>query len=296
MIKFIKKLAIAASLATLSAGQFVVIASNSNNDVDGAESHLKRVVIAEDSAQKTLGRIVKQNKVEIFTHAVNGAPIGNLRLVCREWRNIIDELMQHKEGQKSPYANLPPISQRFVKAAFGGLVHDEFYETFANLRLIYRRKPESEGVVLPFSDLKNPFCGTFNLAECGKAGKYLRFTTSLKDFFEIKGENKYKIVILFAPLSLIAQRVDSTAKPLAAVMGSWTENLGIFCRWGNDKNLERVDYFVHPLSGVVSENSFLNWKKRGRFVVVRIGRRPADLGVCPVRRSFMLDCKPKLGL
>ena len=175
MIKFTKKLAIVASLVTLSSGQFVAFGSNdnSNNDVDGAESYLKRLAITPAPALKTLGPIVKPNKIQILTHAVGGTPVGNLRIVCREWGYVVDELIQKDGEQKTPYAYLSPISQRFVKAAFGGLGNDAFYEVFAKLRLIYRPTPESEGVVLPFLDLKNPFCGTFNLAECGDTGQDL---------------------------------------------------------------------------------------------------------------------------
>lgn len=219
----------------------------------------------------TLGHVNKDNKVQIFTLVAGDGKTnpGDLRLVCREWRHIIDGLIKGEFAQKPAYASLHPIWKSLVKATYVGLGNDAFCETFAKLRLIYHPLPlTSKEVILPFSGLKNPFCGTFNLAELGDSAQDIRFTTSLKDFFEIGGSKGH---VLFATKAMFAQTMKTMKMPddlkakLNEIMNKWDNSLapvGIFWRLSDDNNLTLFDYLVtQDLPSISAHNLFGNWQK-----------------------------------
>ena len=248
MFSITKKLALAASIMALYSGQFVAFASNNNNDVDGAESSLKRLTIAPAPTQTTLGGVVKPNKIQILTLAAsdeNTAP-GNLRLVCWEWRNIIDGLI-NKEDKNRKFVDQHPIWQKLIRVAYGGLGHDADWNTILNGELVYKPNPDSdEGIIrLKISDLYNPFAESFDLSGCGDVGQHLSISMGLRK--GKKDSNKNKSEIWLIPRSLAMQKLEGNASYLKGTMGQWRAEIPvavIFNWWSNPNGAYAFCYWA----------------------------------------------------
>ena len=127
--------------------------------------------------------------------------------------------------------------------------------------LHYTPPPESsEVVLLPFSNLTD---GTFDLSTCGNAGTHLRITTSPNSFFEVKGANENKLVVLIGYRNFIARGIFSPEHPFGSLMERWDGDqapVGIFWRWGNAEALTWFDHLTTaPITFISSMNLFDNW-------------------------------------
>jgi hypothetical protein len=246
MNRFTNKLAIAAAL-TIYFTQFVAFASDINNDFDGAESPLKKLSIVQAPATTTLGNVVKQNKIQFLTLAASyeNTDPRNLRLVCREWRNIIDGLINKKDKNRK-YSDQHPIWQKIIRISYVGLGHDAIWKTILNGELLYKPNghpksdsdsdepnPDSDvGMVrLKISDLANPFAGTFDLSQCGEASKHLSISMGLRKGKNDENQNKTEIWLI--PRLLAIKNLEGNASYLKEIMDSWDEDvtLGVTFNW-----------------------------------------------------------------
>lgn len=175
---------------------------------------------------------------------------GNLALVCRKWREIVQEDVNKKE----------PI----WKAWYGVLGNEEVYRTFLNGKLIYRPTPESDdgSVALDFKR-NRPFEGAVDLSACGDIGKFLVITTSLSNFFALHPD---QLVIGIFPRFLVKKKITTTASPFEGIMKEWDEAstpAGIFWRWGS-WDLKWFDYLTQStLADISSRNLYDNWSHCG---------------------------------
>lgn len=248
MFTITKKLAIAASIMALYSGQFVAFASDNEKGVDGIEPSLPMHAIVQAPALKTFGRVVKPNKIQIFTLAAsdeNTAP-GNLRLVCREWRDIIDGLI-NKEDKNRKYVDQHPIWQKLIRVAYGGLGHDADWNTIFNGELVYKPNPDSDVGMkrLKISDLPNPFAGSFDLSGCGDADKYLSISMGLRK--GKKDSSKDKSEIWLIPRFLAMQKLEGSASYLKGTMGRWSAEIPmavIFNWWCNSNDTYAFCYWA----------------------------------------------------
>ncbi len=248
MFSITNKLAIAASIMALYSGKFVVFASDSEKEVDGIEPSFLMNAIVQSPALDTFGRVVKSNKIQILTLAAsdeNTAP-GNLRLVCREWRDIIDGLI-NKEDKIRKYVDQHPIWQKLIRVSFGGLGHDADWNTILNGELVYKPNPDSDDGIkrLKISDLPNPFAGSFDLSGCGDADKYLSISMGLRK--GRKDSNADKSEIWLIPRFLAMQKLEGNASYLKGTMGQCSADIPvavIFNWWGSPKDAYAFCYWA----------------------------------------------------
>jgi hypothetical protein len=117
---------------------------------------------------------------------------------------------------------IPPIAKGY----------EDIYKRFYNGRLIYN-KGQPDEVVLPFSGLSNPLEGTFDLSQCGDAGKHLSISIGYPR--QEKSANTHKIKVWIAPKFMIEKELSNTTQLLRPIFPEWTAPkslLGMFCTWG----------------------------------------------------------------
>jgi hypothetical protein len=271
MFSITKKIALAASLLALYPGQFVAFGSNNNNDVDGAESALKRLAIAQPKQVAVAGNLVPTSNVYqearlvkpvihmIAERAAYQFLLENDNKSLSALARVCKDLRMHLKTQ------IGTIDTRCWKAFNGMKPQDEaLLETFRNMTLLYRPDPASDEGMIPLSIPKacNPFEYTFDLSTCGDRAQYVRITTSVEEFFKVGGPNKDRVVILIHPFGSIKKRHADKFKDVK----EWSPEapVDIFWRWGNDANLTRHDYLTTCSLEVISaENLYENWKKSG---------------------------------
>ncbi len=145
--------------------------------------------------------------------------------------------------------------------------NENVYRQFYNGVLEYRKDPSDPEptLTLPFAALMNLFSDrTFDLSKCGDASKYLRITTSVKEFFKVKEENSNKVVILACPYNVIKK---NHAAKFEVSMQKWEQKdapVGLFWRWGDFEDLSWYDYLTClSLEAMAVENLEENWYKCG---------------------------------
>lgn len=179
--------------------------------------------------------------------------LGNLELVCKEWRAlIVDEIKVGMPSWKAWYGVTPE--------------NEHIYQQFLNGTLIYRPDPQSdEGMItLKISDFINPLEGTFDVSPCGDAGKHLSISTGYRK--GMKSENKDKLEIWLAPRFVIEKKLKSSASYFKPIMGNWKEEaapIGILWSWGAWEDLSWYDYLTtQGAEDISSKNLYKNWLAR----------------------------------
>ncbi len=165
--------------------------------------------------------------------------------------DVFWELLQtlpHLKASQIDIANCPNITagrKKILSTVLYPARDMQIYERFLKGVLIYRPQEGSDvGMVkLPIVALGNPLEGTFDLSQCGDAGKYLSISTGYRK--EKKPENEDKVEIWFAPRFLIEKELKTTAKHFQEIYGNWNENaeVGMFWTWWND-DLKYFDYLT----------------------------------------------------
>jgi hypothetical protein len=201
----------------------------------------------------TIDRMPKDIMQEMSKH-VNPR---HLITICKHWYSVMRE-GNIPQGAELHYSTMNPFMQKCMNTYWENL--------FYNGILQYTPTDGSKGVTSKFSGLKDKD-GTFDLSTCGDTGKYLVITTNMDRFFKIQEENKDKTVILITPRSLVEQRT-APDHPFATHMAGWDADnapVGMFWRWGNDKNLAWVDSLTtEKMMGISACNLFENWRKSAR--------------------------------
>ena len=258
MFKYTKKIVIAASLLAFYSGQLYAMNPDGTDDEDNQPK--RTAVVATTGTPESQHGIIRDVLKLIFAEASKSTHPRRLAAVCRHWNSVMRE-NSPVNRMGVPYANLNP----FMQACMNTYWENRFYNG------VLQYNPPQNGAIqdLRFSDLDDPFKGTFNLQGCGNVAGDLVITTDPERFFKIRGENEDRVVILIALRHLIEQAINSTeAHPLVSVMDSWNADeapAGIFWRWGNYQDLTWFDYLtVRSWAEISSTNLFENWKKRRR--------------------------------
>jgi hypothetical protein len=186
---------------------------------------------------------------EIVTLIVKFAAINNylsndhivpLKLVCKEWRDIINK----------------DFVDDAIQSAYELLGYGEIYQRFLNGALVYMPQEGSDVgmVTLPIAALRNPLEDTFDLSRCGDAGNYLSISTGYRKVK--RAENAEKLEVWFAPRFLIAKEINKTAKHFQGIMSDWKDSaeVGIFWTWGGWDNLDSYDYLTTENMDDLSKN------------------------------------------
>ncbi len=257
MIKFTKKLAITAGLLALCSGQFVAFGSNPDPLYTDIQANQCRLDFKETAMVAHDKNILKY----IFTLAAADPATnpGNFRHVCKELKNIIDGLID-KNDKDRKYADQHPIWQKIIMVSYGGLGHDAIWNSFLNGALVYKPNQTegdyTNGTSFPIRRLLNPSEGTFDLSQCGDAGKYLSIRTGLRP--GINQANAGKAEIFIIPYFMAKRFCDtprgSYLKPIMAAWNGEVAPLGIFYHWWADGN-EHYVYCTWAGTGALSVNN-----------------------------------------
>lgn len=261
MFKFSKKIAIAASFVAIYSGQFAAFASES---LDGTGNESKQLVVASGSGIDPVNRLPADVMKLILAKASQETNPGHLASVNSFWRNMMRDNADYPTILNGD--NLNPS----MKACMQIWGQNEGMRRFPNAVLRYT-DPNTKAVQdLPFSNLADPFKGTFDLSACGRSSADLVITTDIDRFFTVGGENAWKVVILISPYRLVKQEVSSQGHPFGPLMKSWDgvqAPAGIFWRWGSSNDLTEFDYLVtSSLEEISRENLSMNWDKSARSV------------------------------
>lgn len=165
----------------------------------------------------------------------NRSPV-NILLVCKEWRELIEE---ESIGGKT-------VKELCQEAWYGVPGHEEIYDRFLKGVLIYRPQEGSdEGIItMRISELLNPLEGTFDLSQCGEVGKCLSISTGYRK--RKNAENGNKVEIWLAPRFLIEKKLKTTASHFQDIYEKWNDSapVGIFLTWGKWNDLNDHDYLL----------------------------------------------------
>ncbi|MBA3814268.1 MAG: hypothetical protein H0X26_07240 [Alphaproteobacteria bacterium] len=233
-----------------------------------------------DTPKEVWGLCVKQAAyeqcLEEKTPVTLGKTLGNLAVVCVNWKNfIVDEMQVGTSSWKAWYGVTPK--------------NEDIYQQFLNGILIYRPNPQSdEGIItLKISELLNPLSCTFDLSTCGDRGQYLSISTGYRK--GKKQENSNKLEIWLAPKFIIEKNLQSSAGHLQSIMGNWNEEIapiGIFWTFGEWSDLYGCDYLNNiKLDDICSKNIFEHWLRAKQMKDARYNPL-----IC---QNFTFICKPK---
>ena len=150
------------------------------------------------------------------------------------------------------------LVQLFPKQTGQG--HDDVFMRFLKGKLIY--KPNSgndEGKVeIPFISLSNPLEGTFDLSNCGDAGKYISISTGYR-----KGKisaNARKLEIWITPQFLIQSAIPGTAEHYARLMNKWKSPIGLIWKLGDwDDGEAKFDFLITRQFEEISSKNLYDW-------------------------------------
>jgi hypothetical protein len=191
MFKFTKKVFIAASFVAIYSSQFVAFGSEPILDEAGNVS--KQLVVANASGIDPASVIPKYVMKSILAKASKDNNPGHLASVNPIWRNIMRE--------NAPYPSIlnESTANPFMKTCMQIWRHNEVIRRFCKAILRYT-DPDTKAVQdLNFSNLVDPFKGTFDLSSCWDSSKHVVITTDIDRFFTVGGQNEHKVVILISP-------------------------------------------------------------------------------------------------
>lgn len=272
MFKFTKKLAIVASLALLSAGQFSAFGSSNNDNLDEVG---KGLVVATPVAKRQLGDEVTgpvdsrfltdlpRNVMKlIFLEASKvGADPRKLMAVNPHWARSMRYDIPDKGGAAKvdlagiPYPN-PGLANFMVDCM------RLYMEGIVSRGVLYYKKGDaSKERKLRFSE-----DGTANISDCKGQGQYQVYTLNEARFGEVRGANEDRVVTFFAPFHKAMHLLSADAVSKGKV-----SDLVVIWRWGNHGNteenapdLEKTDYLIICPELVGAEDMYKNWQKSQR--------------------------------
>ncbi len=233
MFKCTKKSLTAVSLLALWSGQLCAMNSDEQDSADGISvtprstkaiqnEEVPQQVAPAFSMFSDLSPEVKREHIEFA--AANIHP-NVLRLVCREWRNLID-------GDDTQRGNDGKLIQR---GQFWKKLNKNYgYQIFLRGVLIYRPKKESdEGKIeMRVADLANPLDGTFELPQWNDE---LSISTGYRKVQNPANAKKLEIWLL--PWFVADENMQTLPQNhhIRAIMGSWDgarAPIGIIWTWG----------------------------------------------------------------
>jgi hypothetical protein len=146
-----------------------------------------------------------------------------------------------KREERNACQKLPPHCHSRVRIMQGGRLVpsiaaglEDLFEKFLNMRLVYRPNLDNDiGMVeIPFSSLTNTLTGTFNLAQCDEAGKYLSISTGYRK--SKKTANTDKVEIWISPRFFVEKELGHI-QYYQHMMKQWDQEFlaGVFFTFGD---------------------------------------------------------------
>ena len=274
MIKISKKLALSVGFINIFLSQFVAIGSIADIDQPKRQISLVKAMVADQVAAKIeimnqVPRDIWKNIFEMASAEINPA---DLQKVCACWRNIVRENRKIERDNKGLVKVLTyEILNPFLKGCADIWQYNEALRRFKNGRVCYTPKGVGHVIEMKFSDLSNPFCGTFDLSKCGHMSKRIRITTNVEEFFKDGGEYGDRLVVLACPFHVVEQAIQlNLDHPFSKILASWDKSkapIGMFWRWGNWEDEPWFDYVVsRTMKEMTGKNFSENWSKSERSV------------------------------
>ncbi len=250
MFGYTKKIIAAVSLLALYPVQHEAHCSDVDFDagfknVKGLAIHHKSFEESKEPKIVTMGANGRDIKTRLLIEASKKTRPSILRLVCKDFRDIIDTGTPDNIGLR--YSTIGSVWKQCIHAWYGVLGHEGTWQTILNGELVYKPNPDSDDGIkrLKISDLPNPFAGSFDLSDCGDAGKYVSISMGLRK--GKKDSNKDKSEIWLIPRFLAMQKLEGNASYLKETMGQWSgETLVavIFNWWSNPNDAYAYCYWA----------------------------------------------------
>jgi hypothetical protein len=189
----------------------------------------------------------------IFTRASDiGANPVALSFVCKNWHDAMRE-NQPVVG-KLQYADMNNSMQKCMNLYWA--------QPIRNMQLTHTNPETNEKTVMNIPAGADALRHVFN-SENPDIFKNVRITTSVDEFFKVKGDNENKLVVLASPYALIKYLyADKFSK---AIVNWYPEvaQVALFWRYGNWEDLSWYDYLVTSSVGKLSDvNLYENWRYR----------------------------------
>lgn len=165
---------------------------------------------------------------------------GNLRLVCKDWEIILNNIKKI-------------FWKKALVSAYETIGYGDICETFLNGRIQYTPDKENP-ITLLIADLKQPFSGAFNLSTCKDAGMFISIRTGYRK--KKIEENDEKMEIWLTPW-FIVNGESSTTSHLAPILSQWNgadAPIGIFWTWGKWTYLTFYEYLISHGINSLSDN------------------------------------------
>lgn len=253
MFGFTKKIIAAFCLLALYPGQHEASCSSHILD-DGAQnsrSNQKPVIMHQSFEKSTISKTPTMNgngidiKKLVLIKASKEVDPSILRLVCKDWRDVIDSGTPNDEELK--YRTIGPVWKQCIHAWYGVLGHEDTWQTILNGELVYKPNPDNdEGIILlKISGLHNPFAESFDLSRCGEAYKYLDISMGLRK--GKKDSNKDKSEIRLIPRFLAVHKLENSASYLKGTIAQWSVDVPvavIFNWWSNANSAYAFCYWA----------------------------------------------------
>lgn len=204
-------------------------------------------------------KIAAEEQILILgTDAAFKDTFGPLRLVCKNWREIIDhQIYKNRDKEVSQAAQKKNFWINAIISAYELFGYGDDCKKFLNGKLVYTPPHGNAPIELLITDLEKPFMGEFDLSKCGEAGRDFSISTGYRK--EKKAENTNKIEIWFTPWFII-NKVDT----LVPLFGEWrrTKIPMVICWNGSWMDLGRYDFLISSsLSELTNVNLYELWEE-----------------------------------
>jgi hypothetical protein len=187
-----------------------------------------RSLVSENRAQRLIQQLLM---IRIHNEWGNRAKHG-------QWDEYSEDSEDSEDGEHSDSElstpDEPPARRLLPLFPIIPQGHKSIWQKFLTGVLIYKPNLNNDDglVELPIAELAKPLEGTFDLSNCGDAGRFLSISTGYRK--AKKHENEYKVEIWIAPKFLIEKDIATTASHFKPIMDEWQEDIpfGLFWTWG----------------------------------------------------------------
>lgn len=206
--------------------------------IAGSQAMEQIKIIPENFPQEITSEILNQTSMckilDQGTEVSFKSSMGDLRLICKNWKNIIDEEIDQNKTRETWNKKKQDFFINFLISTYKTIGHGEECQLFLNGKLKYT-PDKGAPVFLPIANLEHPFSGQFNLSLCGDASKYLIISTGSRK--ERRWEDNNKLEVWYSPCFFVKE--NPLYKELIRFYPKLSMNcdnqdkpIGIFWNWG----------------------------------------------------------------
>lgn len=260
MFGFTKKIIAAVCLLALYPGEYGAYCSNVEFDagyqkVKGSMIFHKSFEGSKKPKIPTLGGNARDIKIRLLIEVSKKISPGILRLVCKDWRDVIDTGTPDDKGLR--YSTIGPVWKQCIHAWYGVLGHEDTWQKILTGELVYKPNPENDvgTIILKISDLANPFADNFDISGCGKTYKNLCISMGLRK--GKKDSNKGKCEVRLLPRFLGEHKLESSASYIALTFTLWSSNypVAVIFQWGEHGSNDSYNYCYRADYALLAKNT-----------------------------------------